>query len=186
MGTIPSSHAIWSSRVWGLVLCLALPMAASASDDSVVAQPRAETFSATKPHGFGHRLLFWIPNRVFDVLDVVRLRVRVGPGISASVRATEVADVALGGHATLFAGLPGPRNSPQIAWPLGFETYAGIEVSVLDVGSEDDRTGPQYGPLEVGAGVQLLLVGLDAGVDPFDALDLVAGIVMLDPKGDDF
>ena len=65
-------------------------------------------------------------------------------------------------------------------------TYAGLEVSVAEVGSEDDLHGPRYAPLEVGLGAQLVLVGLDAGVDPFDALDLVAGIVFLDPKGDDF
>ncbi len=166
-------------------LCLCLPSLASSADFAGT-RARLESFNADGEHSFGHRLLLWIPNRVFDVLDIVRMRVRVGPGFSASVRATELADVALGGHATVFAGLPGPRNGPQIPWPVGLETYAGLEVSIADIGSEDDRHGPQYGPLEVGAGVQLLLLGLDLGVDPFDALDLLAGIGFLDPKGDDF
>jgi hypothetical protein len=172
---------------WILALCLMLPTAASAANASLPARPHAESFAAESPgKSFGHRLLLWIPNRVFDVLDVVRLRVRVGPGFSASVRATELADAALGGHAALFAGLPGPRSAPSIAWPLGLESYAGLELSVIEVGSEEDPHGPQYGPLEVGAGAHLLLVGLDLGVDPYDALDLVAGILLLDPKGDDF
>jgi hypothetical protein len=186
MHTAARSRSIWTPRVWAAVLCLALPSIASAKDSPPATRARLETFAPTDQHTFGHRLLLWIPNRVFDVFDIVRLRVRAGPGFSASVRATELADVALGGHATLFAGLPGPRNSPQIPLPVGFENYAGLEVSVVDVGSEDDRHGPQYGPLEVGVGAQILLLGLDIGVDPFDALDLLAGIVFLDPKGDDF
>ena len=177
-------HPISAPRLLAVALCLSLPSLAS-SNDSAPTDAAPEASEPASSHGFGHRLLLWIPNRVFDVLDVVRLRVRVGPGFSLSVRATEVADVVLGGHATVFVGLPGPRNSPRIALPFGLETYAGIEVSVVDAGSEEDRHGPQYGPLEIGAGAQLLLVGLDVGVEPFDALDLLAGIVFLDPKGDD-
>jgi hypothetical protein len=32
----------------------------------------------------------------------------------------------------------------------------------------------------------VLLVGLDVGVEPYDALDFLAGILFLDPRGDDF
>ncbi len=181
------SHLIRTSRTWAAVLCVALPIPAASSDSPAKPAARLETLSVSRqPPSLGHRLLLWVPNRVFDVLDVVRLRVRVGPGFSACVRATEAADAALGGHATIYAGLPGPRNSPQIPWPAGLETSAGLELSVVEVGSEEDRHGPQYGPLEVGAGAQVLLLGLDAGIDPFDALDLLAGILFLDPKGDDF
>jgi hypothetical protein len=63
---------------------------------------------------------------VFDVLDLVRLRVRVGPGISAGVRVTEIADVTIGAHATVFVGLHGPRGEPQIPWPIGLETLATV------------------------------------------------------------
>jgi hypothetical protein len=170
-----------------LALCLALPIAASAQ----AAEPAAATTEAAAtpaPEGksLGHRLLFWLPNRVFDVLDLVRLRVRAGPGFTVGVRATELADVTLGSHATVWAGLHGPRKSPQIPWPLGLETYAGMEVSVVDVGTEESKHGPNYGPLEIGLGAQLVIVGFDVGVEPYDALDLVLGILTLDPKGDDF
>jgi len=182
---MPSSRAI---RVLVLALCLALPGFASAEE---AATPPAEAPKAAEPakkesHGVGHRLLFWIPNRVFDVLDLVRLRVRVGPGISASVRATEIVDVNIGAHATIWAGLHGPRSEPEIPWPLGVETLATVEVSAAEAGSDEGRFGPQYGPLEVGAGAQLAIIGLDIGVEPYDALDLLAGIFLFDPKGDDF
>jgi hypothetical protein len=59
-------------------------------------------------------------------------------------------------------------------------------VSVADPGSDQTKHGPQYGPLETGLGFQAGIVGLDIGVEPYDALDLLAGIILLDPKGDDF
>jgi hypothetical protein len=170
-----------------LALCLALPLAASAQ----TAEPAPATSApaatpAPEPKGLGHRLLFWLPNRVFDVLDLVRLRVRAGPGFTFGIRATELADLTMGSHATVFVGLRGPRNEPRIPWPVGLETYAGMELSVADVGTEEDGHGPQYGPLEIGLGTQLVIVGFDIGIEPYDALDLVLGILTLDPKGDDF
>jgi hypothetical protein len=170
-----------------LALCLALPIAASAQ----AAEPAAATTEAATPpaaegKSLGHRLLFWLPNRVFDVLDLVRLRVRAGPGFTIGARVTELVDLNLGSHATVWAGLHGPRSSPQIPWPLGLETYAGMEVSVADAGAEENKHGPQYGPLEIGLGTQLVIVGFDVGIEPYDALDLVLGILTLDPKGDDF
>ena len=172
------------SRAIALALCLLFSGIAggAAADEPTPAAPVATKESKS----FGHRLLFYIPNRVFDVLDLVRLRVRVGPGLSASVRATELADVTIGAHATVFAGLHGPRSQPEIPWPIGLETLATVEVSVAEAGSDEGRFGPQYGPLEVGAGFQAGIIGLDIGVEPYDAFDLVLGLLTLDPKGDDF
>ena len=69
------------------------------------APPRAEA-------GVFTNILFYIPNRVFDVLDIVRLRLRVGPGISVGVRATKPLTAFIGPHMTVWAGLPGPRGNP--------------------------------------------------------------------------
>ena len=38
-------------------------------------------------HSLAHTLLFYIPNRVLDAVDIVRLRVRVGPGVALGARA---------------------------------------------------------------------------------------------------
>ena len=161
-----------------LALWLALPLVSSAQ--------LSEPAPAAESRSLGHRLAFWLPNRVFDVLDLVRLRARAGPGFSFGVRATELLDVNIGSHATVFVGLRGPRSEPRIPWPIGLETYAGAELSVADVGTEEDAHGPQYGPFEIGLGTQLVAIGFDIGVEPYDALDLVLGIFTLDPKGDDF
>jgi hypothetical protein len=162
----------------GLVLCLGSSYAGA--EEPAAAEPAKESKT------FGHRLLFWIPNRVFDVFDIVRLRVRVGPGFAASVRATEVADVTLGAYGTLYAGIHGPRARPEIPWPIGLETLATAEVSVAQAGSDEGRFGPQYGPTEIGVGFQAAIIGLDIGVEPWDVLDFAAGILTFDPKGDDF
>lgn len=137
-------------------------------------------------HGIGHAVLFWLPNRVFDILDLVRARVRVGPGWTISARATELLDVNMGAHATFFVGLRGPRGYPRIPWPFGLETFSGVEVSVADGTQEDKENAPHYGDAEFGVGFQLLIIGVDIGVDVFEAVDLVVGILFLDPMNDDY
>lgn len=137
-------------------------------------------------HGVGHAILFWLPNRVFDVLDIVRARVRVGPGWTLSARATELLDVNMGAHATVFAGLRGPRGRPQIPWPFGIEKFAGVEVSIADGTQEEAEHAPHYGLAEVGVGFQVLIIGVDIGVDVFEAGDFLLGILFFDPMNDDF
>lgn len=131
-----------------------------------------------------HPILFYLPNRIFDVLDVVRARVRVGPGVAVSARATKPVSVTLGVYASLFAGLPGPRGRAKIPWPVGMENYAGADVSVF--GASTKGFGPSYGPAEVGAGVQALIVGADIGIEPLELVDLVLGFVFIDIRHDDF
>jgi hypothetical protein len=142
---------------------------------------------ATQPEpsgkGFGHRLLFYIPNRIFDVFDLVRARLRVGPGLAVDARVTKYGDLFAGSYGTLFVGLHGPRTKPGIPWPIGFESRAGIKAtSVADVATK----GPAYGFGEVGAGFQAAIVGIDVGVDAVEILDLVLGLFFIDLTGDDF
>ncbi len=150
--------------------------------------PTASGAEAEDGAGEGHHplhvFLFYVPNRIFDTLDVFRARVRVGPGIAVGARATEVADVFLGTYTTLYTGIPGPRGKPVPSLPIGFEANHGLEVSVADA-STGLGFAPEYGLLEVGAGAQAVLVGFDLGVDPLELLDLLVGIVGLDIVGDD-
>ncbi len=145
----------------------------------------APTATPAEPEREKHPILMYIPNRIFDVFDIVRLRARVGPGFGVSARATELLDITVGGYTSLYAGIPGPRGEPRIPWPIGIENFAGLEVSVVGAGDEDPYE-PKYGQLEVGAGVQFLLVGVDVGVDPKEALDLVLGFLTIDFGKDDY
>jgi hypothetical protein len=141
----------------------------------------AEAESSGK--SFGHRLLFYIPNRIFDVFDLVRARVRVGPGLAVDARVTKYGDLYVGGYSTLFVGIHGPRTKARIPWPIGFEARAGIKAtSLADVASE----GPAYGYGEVGLGFQAAIVGVDVGADVVEVVDLVLGLFFIDLTGDDF
>jgi hypothetical protein len=127
-------------------------------------------------------IVCYVPNRVFDLLDIFRVRVRVGPGISAGVRATRPLSAYAGFHSTVFIGLPGPRGSKKLPLPVGFDMRAGAQVSIADASSGT----PYYDPLEVGFEVQPLLVGVNVGVGGFEILDFLAGLVFIDLQDDDF
>jgi len=147
-------------------------------DDQIIKNVRED-------RSVGEVLLFYLPNRIFDVLDLVRLRARVGPGVAVRARATEGVDVGIGSYASVFAGLPGPRSQVEIPFPVGFETYSGIELGPGDA-EVSGGYSPDYSVTEFGASVQAVLVGVDVGLDPFEVLDLVTGFFLVDLRGDDF
>jgi hypothetical protein len=168
-----------------VILATLLTAGAAASPSSPVAFGPAPGATPEKvEHGALHILLLYLPNRVLDILDVARLRARVGPGMAADVRVTKAGDLFLGTYASVYAGLPGPRNRPTVKLPVGLESRNGAAVSVVDA-SVDGGIGPDYGACEAGLGVQLLIVGVDAGVDPLELLDAVLGLLTIDLRGDD-
>jgi hypothetical protein len=126
----------------------------------------------------------YLPSRVLDLLDIVRLRARVGPGMALSVRATEAGDVFLGSYVSVYAGLPGPRGGVLPALPAGIETRTGAEVGLADL-STGMGFAPRYSFTECGFGLQLFLVGFDVGVDPVELLDFATGFLLLDLRDDD-
>jgi hypothetical protein len=152
---------------------LAAP-AARAQEQQTPAPQGTSSTPADEPEREKHPVLMYIPNRIFDILDIVRLRVRVGPGLAVGARATEAVDVNLGAYTSIFVGVPGPRGRPRINLPIGVET------------SDEKATMPHYGGLEVGAGFQAVILGLDLGIDPGEILDLATGLLFIDIMGDDF
>ena len=64
------------------------------------------------------------------------------------------------------------------------ENYAGADISVFGVSTKG--FGPNYGMAEIGVGVQAGSPGLDVGLDPLEALDLLLGFVFVDLQDDDF
>jgi len=127
-------------------------------------------------------IICYIPNRVFDILDIVRLRLRVGPGISVGVRATKPVSAFIGTHLTVWAGLHGPRGRLWLPLPFGVEARSGAQASVVDLA----KSQCYYGPLEVGFETQLFLLGPNVGVAPFEVIDFIAGIFFIDLQNDDF
>jgi hypothetical protein len=177
------------NRFWILLLagsCIALTPCAGRADDAEknTKEPSKEKTETKTSHSFLHNVAMYIPNRFLDVLDVVRLRVRVGPGVAVDARATKVVSAFAGSYASVYAGLPGPRNCALPKLPVGFESRSGIQASLADATIEGP-IGPDYGPTEIGAGVQALLVGVDVGVEPLDMLDLLTGFLFIDLRDDD-
>jgi len=150
---------------------------------SGMADDEQESKTSESP-GILHKIIMYIPNRVLDVFDIVRLRVRVGPGFAVDARATKVASVFVGSYATAYVGLPGPRNRPLPKLPVGLESQNGVQASVVDA-TVTGGIGPDYGPAEIGVGVQALIIGVDVGVEPMEILDLLAGFFFIDLTKDD-
>ena len=126
----------------------------------------------------------YIPNRILDVFDILRLRVRVGPGVAVDARATKVASAFVGSYASVYVGLPGPRNRPLPKLPVGLESRNGVQASVVDA-TVSGGLDPDYGPAEIGFGAQLAIVGFDVGVEPLEILDLLAGLFFINLTNDD-
>jgi hypothetical protein len=133
-----------------------------------------------------HPILMYIPNRIFDVLDIVRARVRIGPGLSVGARVASIVTVFVGGHSTAYVGLPGPRGKPAVSLPFGLEDSSGPALAPTRETKEEAAKHPYYGPMEIGAEAQAAIVGINVGVEPLEALDLLAGILFIDLKGDDY
>ena len=147
--------------------------------------PAAAPAPQTNQHGFGHTLLLYIPNRIFDVLDIVRLRVRVGPGLALGFRVTKYTDIFLGSYASVYLGLPGPRQFPHVPWLLGTESRSGLAAGLADSTVTSYESNPGYSDTEIGAGAQVVLAGAEVGVDAAEVFDLVLGLFTVDFRGDD-
>jgi hypothetical protein len=139
-----------------------------------------------KSRGVFHNVFWYIPNRALDVVDIVRARARVGPGLYAGVRVTEVADIIFGSYISVYAGLPGPRGKGRRLpkSPVGLESFGGIGVSVVEAKTEG-RIGPGYTKTECGVSLHPILVGIDLGFDPMEILDFATGILLIDLRKDD-
>jgi len=162
-----------------LAICLsllALPQITAAQEEAAAPTPAPAVSKS-----LGHKLVFYLPNRAFDVFDFVRARLRVGPGLAVGARATRALEVGAGAHASVWGGIRGPRGEPRIPWPIGADARAGVKVGV-----GPDAGGAYYGATEVGFGFQAVIIGLTFGVDPLEVVDLLGGFVLWDPIGDDY
>ncbi len=165
-----------------ILLALA-PLVASGQSPSPPAEMTGADPVAHRP--LGTRLLWYAPNRVMDLLDIFRLRLRVGPGLAANVRMTDYGAFYVGQYDSIYVGLPGPRGAHRLRLPVGMESLRGVAIAGVDA-TDDTRHGPEYGPAEITVGMQALFVGAEAGVEPLEIGDFFAGFLHFDLREDDY
>jgi hypothetical protein len=162
----------------GLFLAASLAISAAAAPPAPPAP-----LEVRKPRVI-HKVLTYIPNRLLDIFDMARLRVRVGPGYGVSLRATDYADFTAGAYHTVYVGLPGPRGRKLPRPPIGPESRTGIEVGNAVISS--NMNGPGYSRTELGLGLHAGIIGADLGLDPMEIVDFLGGFFLWDPRHDDF
>lgn len=154
--------------------------------------------------GLGRRLLLWVPDRLLDLLDLVSVDLRVGWGLLADVHVTRPVSLGAGLAGTLGLGWHeqrslGTRITSAAGWrlgPLGAGFDLGFDSGTGERWSGGGRREQGSGPRAlihqewrdawaVGAEVQLVLAGAAVDVHPLELVDLLAGLVLLDPGHDD-
>jgi hypothetical protein len=168
-----------------LAFALLLPGAPAARAQVPLRDPPEAIRGSEAPrHGRLHRLLLYVPNRLLDLTDLFRARIRVGPGLAACARMTDQLWFFGGAYDSVYAGLPGPRRPASLRAPVGRETQKGLIVFGVDA-TDDSPAPPGYVASELDVGVHLLLFGVEVGFDPVEIGDLLAGFLLDDPRGDD-
>lgn len=167
-----------------LILTLCMEVFSADIDNTVKSGNKKEGVVEKASPGWGHKILFYIPNRLLDICDIVRARVRVGPGLSYSLSFTKRASFFIGDYNTVYAGLPGPRTPHKFVSPIGREKQKGIIIMGIDA-TDDTPYPPKHSVTECQIGGQLLIVGADAGIDFWEIADFFSGLVMIDLRKDD-
>lgn len=131
----------------------------------------------------GKRLLFYIPDRLLDLSDMFRVRLKLGPGWGATARLTDYGAFFAGDYNTVYVGLPGPRAPEKLRSPLGREQQRGMMLAGV-AATDDVAHPPAYSQSELDVGLHML-AGLEVGFDPMEFYDFLAGLLLFDPRGDD-
>ncbi|MFO7535949.1 MAG: hypothetical protein R6X19_09775 [Kiritimatiellia bacterium] len=136
------------------------------------------------PRTLLHRTLWYLPNRLLDLADIARLRVRIGPGLAVRAHATHWVTFFSGEYHAAYAGLPGPRQAPGWPIPAGLEQEKGLCLFGVDA-TDTLPHEPVYSKSEFVLGAHVLAAGAEAGVDPVEIVDFLLGFVLIDIRKDD-
>jgi len=124
--------------------------------------------------------LLYIPNRIFDLFDVARLGVNVGPGLGIDLRATKWAKVIFATDTSVGVGFQSLRHLPvcvRSRAKLGLAFISTPDLNVLDW---------YHGDYDLRVELHLLLIGAHVAVDFGEIFDFIGGIFTWDPMDDDF
>ena len=136
------------------------------------------THQLGKGGSWGSDVLWYIPNRLLDLIDIFRVDVGVGPSVGGVVRITKYAQF-------------GYREMLPASVRLG---DFGRKAPVLIETSNEFGIGPAFVesadreicPAEIGVGADVLLAGVYGGVCLDEIVDFFGGIFFIDFKEDDY
>lgn len=172
-----------------VALCLSILMCSSVKADEASREAHIE-ISPNKPwrdlpssdaspviRPFWQKVLLFIPNRVLDLIDLVKADVGVGPAYGGVVRLTRYGQVGYRtmDPASLRVGVFG-RD-----WPFEIETDNELGAGPAFHQSRDRKVC--HG--ELGAGVDLFLVGAYGGICAEEVIDFLLGFAFIDVMQDD-
>ena len=120
-------------------------------------------------------VLYYVPNRVLDFVDIFRLNIGIGCGWGFNVRATELAEIGYGSYETTRFGMKG-RVLPVYEENIqeGGVAFLGYINGCL-----------QRDPTEVGADLHIGVIGAQAAVSLAEAADFIVGFILVDLQQDD-
>ena len=122
--------------------------------------------------------LLYLPNRILDLLDVVRFDIGVGPASGAVLRLTRWGQFGMRSFSpgSLRIGLRGRKL------PFFLERTSEFGAGPGFLNSKERSVTP----VEVGGSVDIFLLGISAGLSVDEAVDFLFGIFGLDIYEDDF
>lgn len=138
-------------------------------------QPVCPPPPAAKCYNAFDIVLYYVPNRVLDFVDIFRCNIGIGCGFGFNVRATELAEIGYGCYETTRFGMKG-RVMPVYEENIqeGGIAFLGYVNGCL-----------QRDPTEIGADLHLGVIGAQAAVSLAEAADFVTGFIFVDLQQDD-
>lgn len=150
-------------------------------------------------------VLWYVPDRVLDLADIVSFDVHLGFGLYADVHATRAAQVnggfrtvaGFGWHEGRSLGIKTQSQAGVNVLPFGAEGYSAMSAGTSGVhgGSWGEAGIHEPGDAlyqdyrdywAIGGGATILFVGAEADLHPVQVWDFVAGLLTFDPLNDDF
>jgi hypothetical protein len=125
--------------------------------------------------------LLYIPNRIFDLVEVVRAGVNVGGGLGVDLRATWVAQAVVIHDTSVGIGFQGFRHLPICA-RLGHSAMGAGPIRTPKLGLLDWPINDY----DIRVEFFILVVGAHVALDLEAFFDFFAGLLTFDPSEDDF
>ena len=153
---------------------------------------------------FGRRLIFYVPDRLLDALDIFSFDVHFGLGAFANIHATRVVQagaglrskVGLGAHYQRSIGMAAESEMGVSVMRLGAQTFAGSMFGTSGTITGGDSLAGFHLPSSnlyqeyrdywaVGADVTAGLVGVAADIHLVQIFDFIGGLFFIDFARDD-